>query len=354
MKEIVKYHNDFNKLRLPSFNELEQNLLFGMLMKIRDKQKCEFTADELKEFISSKNPTTKELYNYAIEVKNKFFRANFTEVKKLESGEFEEATYHLFKRCSIFYNENEKQERLLTKINLEIYPIFAYLVNELTANFTRFELAEFISINGKYTKTLYRLLKQYRHTGILKIEWNEFLRVMDISENYSQTNIDKWILKPAIKELSQPKNLFDTKRTPFNELSYKKIKDPKGRGRGGKVIGIEFYFTPEPQRNEIKEGIKKLKKLNNNLEKNSKPQEPKYHILTGEKITDLDGYKNRHFYIKNKEYGGLDTCKINDLKYIEHKGKKQIWALMLNQENSSAFEMFFDSIAHMKNALKLD
>ncbi|EAI7238623.1 replication initiation protein, partial [Campylobacter upsaliensis] len=35
MSEIVKYHNDFNKIKLPSFTEQEQNLLYGILLKIK-------------------------------------------------------------------------------------------------------------------------------------------------------------------------------------------------------------------------------------------------------------------------------------------------------------------------------
>ena len=33
----------------------------------------------------------------------------------------------------------------------------------------------------------------------------------------------------------------------------KKIKDTKSKGRGGKVIGIEFYFKAEKEVNEVKE-----------------------------------------------------------------------------------------------------
>lgn len=41
-------------------------------------------------------------------------------------------------------------------------PYFGYLLNYLNANFTSFELLEFQNISGKYAKTLYRLLKQWK------------------------------------------------------------------------------------------------------------------------------------------------------------------------------------------------
>lgn len=41
--------------------------------------------------------------------------------------------------------------------------------------------------------------------------------VMDIPKNYKQHNIDKWVLKPAIKELTKPQNLLEQK-SPFRIL----------------------------------------------------------------------------------------------------------------------------------------
>ena len=250
MQEIVKYQNDLNKIKLPNFTELEQNLLFGMLVKIKNNSECEFSANELRNFVSDKKPTNAELFNYANTLGEKFFKADFTEIRKINKKESVKTTYNLFKEYKIFYLEYE-QEKILTRIKIEINEIFAYLVEQLTANFTRFELAEFIALSGKYTKTLYRLLKQYRQTGWAQWDFNEFKRILDIPECYRQIDIDQQILKPALKELTAERNLFDTKRSPFKDLSYTKIKG-KGRGRGGNVIAIEFRFKPEKAQKELK------------------------------------------------------------------------------------------------------
>ncbi|RUK14205.1 RepB family plasmid replication initiator protein, partial [Campylobacter coli] len=77
-----------------------------------------------------------------------------------------------------------------------------------------FELAEVAELSGKYTETLYRLLKQFRTTGKANIEWEEFCRIMKKPENYRQIDIDKRILKPAIKQLSKERNQFDQIRVP--------------------------------------------------------------------------------------------------------------------------------------------
>ncbi len=51
-------------------------------------------------------------------------------------------------------------------------------------DFTRFELAEFVELEGKYTKTLYRLLKQYRQKGLMMMDWQKFKEIMDIPKAF--------------------------------------------------------------------------------------------------------------------------------------------------------------------------
>lgn len=258
MQEIVKYHNNFNKVKLPNFTELEQNLLFGIISKIKDKpagKEIEISAQELNEFVKERNYTNKELYEVMTSLTKNFFKADFKIIEKeeLENNEIlvKEGVINLFKE---FWNHTfrDYKNNLIRyeKIVLVLNPKFEYLVNQITANFTRFELAEFIALSGKYTKTLYRLLKQYRQTGYMHMEWDEFKRILDIPECYRQIDIDQQILKPAIKELTAERNLFDTKRIPFKDLSYTKIKG-KGRGRGGNVIAIRFDFKPEQVQEEL-------------------------------------------------------------------------------------------------------
>lgn len=46
---------------------------------------------------------------------------------------------------------------------------FSFLLNDLTSQFTRFELAEFTALRSSYDKECYRRLKQYRKTGVWKV-----------------------------------------------------------------------------------------------------------------------------------------------------------------------------------------
>ncbi|MCV3397632.1 replication initiation protein [Campylobacter sp. RKI_CA19_01116] len=243
MSDIIKYHNDFNKIQLPSFNELEQNLLCAIFLQIKEKghkETIKFPVLELKKIALQGN--LKDNEHFKSLMKNlfyKFFKADFTILIKDEKGRTGETFVNLFEKVT-FWNS----DKLLEEIEIKVNEDFSYLVNSLTKEFTSFELAEFVALSGKYTKTLYRLLKQYRTTGKAYFEWSEFKRIIDIPETYRQSEIDKWILKPAIKELTKEKNLFDQIRVPFKNLTFKK-KKIKSRGRGGKVVGIEFTFKPE-------------------------------------------------------------------------------------------------------------
>ncbi|ECP6446121.1 TPA: replication initiation protein [Campylobacter coli] len=245
MSDIVKYHNDFNKIQFPSFTEIEQDLLCGLMVKLKEeKGKVIFYPWDLRNILKSSYDNN-SLMEFVSSLKRKFFKADFTIIEKTTRGEKEveaHKTINLFTEFAIYVYESSKD---LESIEIQVNPRFEYILNQLTANFTAFELSEFVSLSGKYTKTLYRLLKQYRTTGKAYFEWEEFCRIMDIPENKTTGDIDKFILKPALKELTKERNLFDQVRVPFKNLAYEKEKQKGTRGRGGKVIGITFTFKPE-------------------------------------------------------------------------------------------------------------
>ncbi|EAK7474680.1 replication initiation protein, partial [Campylobacter coli] len=245
MSDIVKYHNDFNKIKLPSFTEIEQDLLCGLMVKLKEeKGKVTFYPWDLRNILKSSYDNN-SLMEFVSSLKRKFFKADFTIIEKTTRGEKEveaHKTINLFTEFAIYVYESSKD---LESIEIQVNPRFEYILNQLTANFTAFELSEFVSLSGKYTKTLYRLLKQYRTIGKAYFEWEEFCRIMDIPENKTTGDIDKFILKPALKELTKERNLFDQIRVPFKNLAYEKEKQKGTRGRGGKVIGITFTFKPE-------------------------------------------------------------------------------------------------------------
>ncbi|MDO5650237.1 MAG: replication initiation protein, partial [Gallicola sp.] len=102
--------------------------------------------------------------------------------------------------------------------------------------FTRYELAEFAELKSKYAKNLYRLLKQFRHSGLLVKTTEDFRTLMDIPKSYQPINIDKRVIEPAMTEL-----------TPlFKDLTFTK----RRAKRYNRITHYEFKFEPEPRTNE--------------------------------------------------------------------------------------------------------
>lgn len=239
---IVQYNNDLNYMPLPNFTGRQQDLFFSVISQIQDKHK---KTPMLKKFFDI---NTRELVipysDFAYICGINQWNRNYAEVnREIEKFLNILLDYKISYRTKNAYYafvcfEEAKHDYNEQHIKIIFQKSFYDMVVNYSLGFTSFELAEFIALSSKYTKTLYRLLKQYRSTGELYIEWQEFVKVMDIPKSYAQIDIDKQILKPAIKELTKELTLFDNKRIPFKNLTYQKIK----AGVGNKVIAIAFKF----------------------------------------------------------------------------------------------------------------
>ncbi|MDZ7551597.1 replication initiation protein, partial [Helicobacter pylori] len=130
-----------------------------------------------------------------------------------------------------------KPTQTIEYLDVQLNDSYQYLLNNLgMGQYTSFKLLEFQRVRGKYAKTLYRLLKQYKSTGILSVEWTQFRELLDIPKDYKMENIDQKVLTPSIKELQ--------KIYPFEHLSYKKERRSHDKR---KVTHIDFYFEQLPQ-----------------------------------------------------------------------------------------------------------
>ena len=116
-------------------------------------------------------------------------------------------------------------------LEISTNPDLKFVLNDITRNFTKFELKELTNLKSSYSKTMFRLLKQYKHTGYLKLSMEDFRTRLDVSKSYQMCDITKRVLKPIINELS----------SIFNNLNINKIKAKKGR----KIEWLEFTFDAE-------------------------------------------------------------------------------------------------------------
>ncbi|EIX7861607.1 replication initiation protein [Campylobacter coli] len=289
MSEIVKYNNDFNLLPMPELKAIQMDMFMAIISLTKDKKE---NTPFLKKFF---NPDKRKI----IIPQKKFIELCRLNDSKMDYKEIFFAIDDCLKKLCNFLISYQKDERTIynfvcfeeaniiaDEVHITLQSRFYDMIINKKFGFTAFELAEFTELSGKYTKTLYRLLKQFRTTGKAYFEWEEFCRIMKIPENYRQIDIDQRILKPAIKELSKERNLFDQIRVPFKNLAYEKEKTA-GRGRGGKVSGISFTFKPENIQ---------MQKLENESQKIMSDEQKYLKILNNMKLNQVRFDYNDRFW----------------------------------------------------------
>ncbi|MGL2647498.1 replication initiation protein [Helicobacter pylori] len=235
------YHNNTNKVNLGKLSERESNLLFAIFQKLKDQGNTliRFEPQDLKRMIMVKsNLTNRQLLQILKNLLDNISGANFWIIREhVENGELYEdhTSYMLFKQFEIRIH---KPTQTIEYLEVQLNDSYQYLLNNLGmgGQYTSFNLLEFQRVRGKYAKTLYRLLKQYKSTGILSVEWSQFRELLDIPKDYDMRSIDNFVLKIALKELR--------KIYPFEHLSYKKERKSHDKR---KVTHIDFYFEQLPQ-----------------------------------------------------------------------------------------------------------
>ncbi len=240
-KTYITYHNNANKVNLGKLSEREANLLFAIFQRLKDQGNTliRFEPQDLKRMIMVKsNLTNRQLLQVLKNLLDNISGANFWIIREhVENGEVYEdhTSYMLFKQFEIRIH---KPTQTIEYLDVQLNDSYQYLLNNLGmgCQYTSFKLLEFQRVRGKYAKTLYRLLKQYKSTGILSVEWSQFRELLDIPKDYEMRNIDQKVLTPSLKELR--------KIYPFEHLSYKKERKSHDKR---KVTHIDFYFEQLPQ-----------------------------------------------------------------------------------------------------------
>lgn len=237
-----------NLVPLRKFNNTEVNLFFTLCNKLKDKGTLTVNIpfEELK-----------ELSNYYSHDKRLFIQDLEKFYDKIFSLTYREETENVIRRFVLFTKvEIYKDEEY---VSIGVNPDLEHIINSLTSNFTKFELQEMTHLKSTYSKHMFRILKQYKHTGYVKIKINDFRERLDIPKSYRMTNINQKVLTPIIKELG----------LIFNNLQINKIKAKKGR----KIEWIEFIFDAEKRvysRRQAKTANMNKQQYISNLEKTPK------------------------------------------------------------------------------------
>ena len=223
--EMVKHHNDLNTVIMRKWTAEEMNFFFAIIAKARDKGTSDLVFDKYQ---------LAKLANYSIQHNKRFYDTMDSLANNISQLRYIEKTKNSIEYMPLFTRFKVEWEDDLSDMQAQVSvsPLFEYILNKLSANFTQYELQEFTSIRSTYAKTAYRLLKQWRTVGRKEFSIDEFKLLLDMPDSYKSSEIDRAVITPILKQLSPY----------FEDLKVKKIKSKK---RGNPVLGYEFTWKKE-------------------------------------------------------------------------------------------------------------
>lgn len=222
--EIVKYHHELNTIPLRKFTPVEMNLFFSIISRMREKgdKTVRFTFEQLK-----------DLSNYKATANTRFvddLKSTYEKLLQLRFGRTSRTglSVEMFVLFTEFNINGDSKEPY---VDIRIYEKALPLLNNLD-EWVRYSLQQFSELQSSYSKTMFRLLKQWRTVGKVYFEKEDLHELLGIPKSYKQGDIDRAVFSPIKQEL-----------TPiFKGLSITKHHAKK---RGRPVIGYTFTFKPE-------------------------------------------------------------------------------------------------------------
>lgn len=224
--KITQYKNEVNGIPMRNWTAEEMNIFFAILTQIRDKgtRKLEFDKYQLQELI-----------DYTGKYDKRFSETMQALGKKIQSLTYYESTSNSFLMMPLFtlFKSEWTDDLSVVKLIVAVNPDFEYILNGWKENhWTKFIYDEFLKIESTYSKTLFRLLKQWRTKGKREFSIHEFKRLMDIPDSYVVGMITKRIVTKSVKDLQ-----------PY--FSGLKVKIVKSNKQGNPVIAYEFTWEAE-------------------------------------------------------------------------------------------------------------
>lgn len=231
----LSFKNELNDLILTKMSAKELDLFIALLIKFSelktDKIKVSFL--EIKKIMGINPRTSNKQF---VNTLDKMIIKSHQAIQKTEIAKGKRKYISII-TTTIF---DEEDMTIESRINPDFKNLFE--IDSEKGAYTIIDLKALVSLKSKYSKNLYRLLKQWETIGIKEFSIDEFRASVDVPKTYLMKQIDQKVLTPILKELTE----F------FPGLSIEKIKN----GRGGKVTKITFTW----QRVERKKKADKFKK----------------------------------------------------------------------------------------------
>ena len=224
--QVTRFKNEVNHIPMRRWSAEEMNFFFAVLTRMRDEETNLVIMDKYE---------LAELANYTITY-NKLYENTMTnlaskvnDLKYWKKSDNSIVTMPLF----TYFKADWTEDLSDMSVEIEVNKRFKYILNEWNeGNWTQFMLNEFTAIQSTYSKSLFRLLKQWRTKGVREFSIDEFKQLMDVPKSYSSGMITSRIINNSVEDL-QPY---------FKDL---KVKVLKSNSRGTPIIGFRFTWKPE-------------------------------------------------------------------------------------------------------------
>lgn len=157
----------------------------------------------------------------------------------------QEATNRLYERDIKTYDENGKRYGRFRWVQaVEYYEGQGYVeltftqrvapyISLLHQQFTSYQLKQIATVSSIYAIRIFEFLMQFKATGVVVIELDEFKRLLEIEGKYDRfANLKVRVIEPAVRELTHKANLIIT-WIPFRQRN--------------RVTGLRFTFQENPQ-----------------------------------------------------------------------------------------------------------
>jgi plasmid replication initiation protein len=225
MSKVVT-HNDFNLICSRDMTLQEHRVMVTAISQINDKGTDTITMN-YRDFCRLANINPKNVNQAQLAIRRTMRK--LSELRTIKEDEDEWTDAPLFKYLSI----KKKTGQIEIQINERAEPLF----NNLSTQFTVFELEEHNSFNSSYSTVAFRNLMQFKSTGRWRVSVTNFRKLLDIPESYTMATITRRVLKPIEEEMTE---YFD------GHFEIKKIAG-KSDGKPGRrpITTLEFLFTPK-------------------------------------------------------------------------------------------------------------
>lgn len=221
MNEIIKYHNDINKLSFNGFNEKELNLFFSLCYIAQENHNKEIELS----FVELRN-----LSNGDINLPRflKTLKGVYDKLIKIPFHYHNDNGFGAFTLFNKYFVDTNKKT-----VTIRTSDEFLYILNDLIGNYTKFELESFINLKSSYSKNMFKILKQWETVKEKIFSVDELRNLLNAPVAYDTFKFNQKIIKQLEKELPE----F------FPNLKIEKIKK-------GRVIK-SYKFTWSKQHQDI-------------------------------------------------------------------------------------------------------